>query len=184
MFVDVLSKGSSKNSDAIYSNWFNGKDGVIVCHENDKSRDSDPPSLWPSEAIWQSFVMAADKEQTSPSELRYVFRHNVKNHCTRMVIWQAARENDAISPMHEKGHREYLPLDEGFFALLGSVNGSSTTRMLLDHKKDICHKTIEKIIVLPCKHAAEVHDFEKQRTFMLVHQTLHLRTSGRVLRYR
>ena len=167
-FVDVLGKGSGEESDAIYSNWFNGNDGVIVCHENDKGRDSDPPSLWPSEAIWQSFVMVADKEQTSPSDLRYVIRHSVKNERTRMVIWQAAREN-AIFPMLENGYREYLPLDEGFFALLGSVNGSSTMRMLLDHKKHIGHKTVEKIVVLPCTHhAADVNDFRKHRSFMLV----------------
>ena len=79
MFVDVRNKGSGKDSDAIYSNWFNGKDGVIVFHENYRGRDSDPPSLWPSEAIWQSFVMVADKEQTSPSDLRYGMRHSVKN---------------------------------------------------------------------------------------------------------
>ena len=168
IFVDVLSKGSSGGSDAIYSNWFYGKDGVIVCHENDKRRDSDPPSLWPSEVIWQSFVMVTEKEQTSPSDLRCVIRHSVKNYRTRMVTWQAAREN-AIFPVHEDGHREYLPLDEGFFALLGSVNGASTMRMLLDHKKHIGHKTIEKIVVLPCAHdAADVYDFSKHRSFMFV----------------
>lgn len=32
---------------------------------------------------------------------------------------------EASSPMGEKGYREYLPFDEGFFALLGSVNVSS-----------------------------------------------------------
>ena len=85
-----------------------------------------------------------------------------------MVIWQAAREN-AISPMHENGYREYLPLDEGFFALLGSVNRSSTMRMLLDHKKHIGHKTIEKIVILPCAYRADdVNNFEIHRSFMLV----------------
>ena len=167
-FVDVRRKGSSQNSNAIYSNWFNGKDGVIVCHENNRRRDSDPPCMWPSEVIWQSFVMVADEEQTSPSDLRCIVRHSVENHCTRMVIWQAAREN-ANSPMHDNGYREYLPLDEGFFALLGSVNGASTMRMLLDHKVDLGHKTIQKIVVFGCLNgAAEVDDFAKHRSFMLV----------------
>ena len=167
-FVDVRSKGSGEYSNPIYSNWFNGKDGIIVCHENYRDRDSDPPSLWPSEAIWQSFLMVADKEQTSPSDLRLVMRHSVKNERTRMVIWQAAPE-DAMLPMQEDGYREYLPLDEGFFALLGSVNGSSSMRMLVDHKKQIGHKTIEKIVILPCAYgAADVHNFEKHRSFMLV----------------
>ena len=85
-----------------------------------------------------------------------------------MVIWQAARES-ATSPMHENGYREYLPLDEGFLALLGSVNGSNTMRMLLDHKNHVGHKTIEKIVVLPCANdAADVDDFQKHRSFVLV----------------
>ena len=33
-----------------------------------------------------------------------------------------------------------IPLDEGFSALLGGVNGSSTMRMLLDHKQHVGHK--------------------------------------------
>ena len=167
-FVDVRSKGSSRGSDIFYSNWFSGKDGVIVCHENDRRMDSDPPCMWPSEIIWQSFVMVADDEQTSPSDLRCIVRHSVKNHFTRMVIWQAAREN-ANSPMHDNGYREYLPLDEGFFALLGSVNGASTMRMLLDHKVHIGHKTIQKIVVFGfLNNAADVDDFAKHRSFMLV----------------
>ena len=75
----------------------------------------------------------------------------------------------ATSPMHENGYREYLPLDEGFFALLGSVNGSNTMRMLVDHKRHVGHKTVEKMVVLPCAHgAADVDDFKKQRSFVLV----------------
>ena len=166
-FVDVRRKGSSQSSDTIYSNWFNGNDGVIVCHEDDRRRDSDPPSMWPSEVIWQSYVMVAAEEQACPSDLSFIVRHSVKNHCTRMVIWQAARE-DAISPVGEEGYWEYLPFDEGFFALLGSVNGSSTMRMLLDHKVHIGHKTIQKIVVFGCLNAADVDDFETQRSFMLV----------------
>ena len=53
--------------------------------------------------------------------------------------------------------------------MLGSVNGSSSMRMLLDHKKHIGHKTIEKIVILPCAYgAADVNGFEKHQSFMLV----------------
>ena len=137
-----------------------------MCNENFKERDSDPSSLWPSEAIWQSFTMIADREQSNPSDLRHIIRNNVINECTRMVIWQAARA-DATFVNREDGHREYLPFDEGFFALLGSVNGSSTMRMLLDHKAHLGFMTIEKIVVFPCK-PADVNNFEKSRSFMLV----------------
>ena len=85
-----------------------------------------------------------------------------------MVIWQAARA-EATFANREDGYREYLPLDEGFFALLGSVNGSSTMRMLLDHKAHIGFQTIERIVVLPrARGTADVHDFQKSRSFMLM----------------
>lgn len=96
-----------------------------------------------------------------------IARHGVQNERTRMVIWQAARE-PAISPTREDGYREYLPPDEGFFALLGSVNGSSTMRMLIDHKGRIGYKTVMKIIVFGCNSAADTGDFRKHRTFMIV----------------
>ena len=40
--------------------------------------------------------MVADKEQTSTSQLRYVFRHSVKSHLTRMFTWRAARESTIV----------------------------------------------------------------------------------------
>ena len=113
-----------------------------------------------------SFV-SAEKEQTSPSRLRMIVRHGVVNERTRMVIWQAARE-PAMSRTRQDGYKEYFPPDQGFFALLRSVNGSSTMRMLLDHKDRIGYKTVMNIIVFACNSAADADKFEKHRTFMIV----------------
>ena len=51
MFVDTQRKGTSRHADATYSNWFNGKDGVTNFHENDRTVNNEPPSLWPSHVI-------------------------------------------------------------------------------------------------------------------------------------
>lgn len=69
-FTLLHSRGmkTKRQTDAIYSKWFNGKDGVIV-HPENRRRDNDPPDSWPSDVIWRSFLMAAEKEQSSHSHL-------------------------------------------------------------------------------------------------------------------
>ena len=47
-----------------------------------------------------------------------------------------------------RGHVEYSPLDNGFYALLGSPNGKTIMRMLLDHKSHIGYKTVERIVLV------------------------------------
>ena len=166
-FVEIPNKIQKNSNDAAYSNWFSLREGVIICHENDKRRDTHPPDLWPSEIIWQSWAMTVEKENVELSSLRSIIRDSLVNINTRMIIWQAARE-DAIFPVGENGSRQYLPLDPGFFALLGSVNGCSTMRMLLDHKVQTGFKTVERIVVFPCVEAADVDDFGKSRSFIIV----------------
>ena len=46
------------------------------------------------------------------------------------------------------GYVEYSPLDSGFYAFLGTPNGASTVRMLLDHKDELQGRLIDKIVVL------------------------------------
>ena len=53
-----------------------------------------------------------------------------------MYIWHAAKFSTSTreGPHH---YREYTELDQGYHAILGSVNGASTMRMLLDHKAQL-----------------------------------------------
>ena len=37
---------------------------------------------------------------------------------------------------------EYNKLDDGFYAILGSVHGASTIRMFMDHRQVSCFKTV------------------------------------------
>ena len=85
IYVDVESKGAD---DVAYRNRFNAKDGAILNIENIKERDKNPEGrrLWPSEAIWQSFLLAAKKEEVDPSNLRLIARHCIVNRSTQMVI--------------------------------------------------------------------------------------------------
>ncbi len=65
-----------------------------------------------------------------------------------------------------RGHREYYPEDEGFKDLLGSPNGRTMMRMLLDQKSEIGYKTVGRIILVGHKDP----DLTKAetRTFLVV----------------
>ena len=54
-YIDVRSVVAKSYSDAAYSNWFDAYKGIIVCNENFKERDKNPPDskLFPSELLWQ-----------------------------------------------------------------------------------------------------------------------------------
>ena len=135
---------------AAYSNQFDAKSGVIVCSENFKSGDSNPPErkLWPLEVLWQSWVEAARVQNSRTSNLKAVVRWNVVNDDTKAVIWSAAKLSTSTRENLEDHSREYTNSDDGYFAILGSINGASTMRMLIDHKADIKYRTVEKVFVL------------------------------------
>jgi hypothetical protein len=91
-FVDVRSQGTTNFDDAVYSNRFNPRHGIILAIENDKSRDTNPPEqrLWPSEALWQSYRLVAENERILLSNLRIIGRHCVVNRSTKNAIRCAA----------------------------------------------------------------------------------------------
>ncbi|KAK2803298.1 hypothetical protein FQN51_003716 [Onygenales sp. PD_10] len=135
VFVEVESPVSEL---VAYSNYVDGKNGVILCNENNKYSDWNPTDkkLWPSEALWQSW---------KSSNLRVIVRYVIVNECTQRVIWQAHR----ASGSGPESYREYNEFDKGYYTILGSTNGVSTMRMLIDHKRDIGYRMVDKGIVLP-----------------------------------
>ena len=88
------------------------------------------------------------------------------NEETKQIIWESLKHSSATREGPIRGHVEYTPLDNGFYALLGSPNGKIMMRMLLDHKSHIGYKTVERIILVGDK---DLDLSEAQvRTFLLV----------------
>ncbi|KAI9849461.1 MAG: hypothetical protein M1837_004081 [Sclerophora amabilis] len=132
-----------RTEDAVYSNQFNGKDGAIL--NSDKNPEGQ--RLRPSEVTWQSFLLAAERDQVQASSLRVIVRNFVINRMTRLAIWQSARESTSVDEeVPDLGKRVYSARDDGFYAMLGSVNGASTMRMLLDHKQEIGYRTVDRVV--------------------------------------
>jgi len=79
---------------------------------------------------------------------RVFVRYFVINESTQRVIGEAFKHCSHTREGPERGRIEYTTQDQGFYALLRSVNGKSTMRMLLDHKSHIGYRTVEKVIVI------------------------------------
>ena len=63
------------------------------------------------------------------------------------VIFETSRTSTATVEK-EDNHKEYTDVDDGFYALLGSVLGKSTMHMLLDHKSEIGYGLVDRVILL------------------------------------
>jgi len=166
-YVEVRSAGTSRFDDAAYLNYADGRSGVIVCSENYKHRDENPPNerLWASEVLWQSWVKVVNVQRTRPSDLQAIVRFRVVNRSTMQVIWRAAI-NSTCTREADHHHREYTELDQGYYAILGSINGASSMRILLDHKTEIGYRTVERVIVLGDKQLTLA--VPEHRSFILV----------------
>jgi hypothetical protein len=63
-------------------------------------------------------------------------RSSVGNLSARRTIWYAARRSTCLIEDSSSGYIEYTqPLDEGFYAILGSENGANSMRLLIDHRE-------------------------------------------------
>ena len=171
-FIAVRPAGTTPFDDAIYSNRFNAKHGAIVNMENYKNNDTNPPAqrLWPSEVVWQSFLHVAAYDKIRPPALRVIVRDTVVNDLTKSAIWQAQRFSTS-APLHKsnrmaKGYTRTLTMV--FMPSLGSPNGASTMRMLLDHKAQIGYRVVDRVIVQECKTMDDIEDYRKSRTFIIL----------------
>ncbi|OAL55022.1 hypothetical protein IQ07DRAFT_283986 [Pyrenochaeta sp. DS3sAY3a] len=119
-YVDVRSAGNSE--DCAYCNWFDPAHGLIVCNENIQSRDETPDDkrLWPSEVLWQCWKSTALGAEKRASDLSAIVRLNIVNEASKIAIWQAFKHSSS-SGIDEHNQVEYTRLDNGFYAILGTI---------------------------------------------------------------
>lgn len=165
-YVDVQNKDDKDWSKTFYSNHSHGKDGVIVAAENFKELDKNVlgRTLFPSEVLWQPYLLATEETGASPANLKLVMRHCFVNKSTLSII-RHAEENSTCTGLKspDLGGRIYA----GYFAILGSPNGASTARMLLDHNSEIGFRKIDKVEVLACGDVEQMGNPEKARTIAI-----------------
>ncbi len=137
-----------KDEDAISLNWFDARNGVVIANMNDKRKDETPDDgrLFPSEIIWQSWCRMAHRQSIPVSNLRVIVRLFVINKSSKRVIEETLLHSSCTRG--ETTHFEYTEADQGFYALLGSINGASSMRMLIAHKEALGFRTVERVVVL------------------------------------
>ena len=135
-------------SNLIYLNWFDAGNGVVIANMNNKTNDDSPADerLFPSEILWQSWCRVSSRLSIPVSNLRVIVRLFVVNEESKRVIEETLLHSSCTR--EETTHCEYTDGDEGFYALLGSINGASSMRMLIDHREALGFRTVERVVVL------------------------------------
>ena len=153
--------------DAIYINWFDPANGVVIANFNNKDKDMAAPEdkIFPSEILWRSWVKVAEKSSVPLSKLRVVVRYFITNEASKAVIKDTWAYSDCTRD--EEFHRELTDTDPGFFAVLGSINGYSTMRMLRDHRQAVGFRTVERVLLLKTEDR-EIPKDDKAPTFMML----------------
>ena len=147
-YVSAIPKVDGKDDSAIYTNWIDGRNGVAIVNLMDKTRDknAEEDKFFPSEIFWQSWSRVATRHSSPLSSLRAVAQYFVTNSMSQTVA------ADVLAHSHvtrdEDEHLEYTELDDGFYAVLGTVNGASTMRTLMDHRQALRFKTVEKVVLV------------------------------------
>lgn len=130
----------------------NPKHGIIVAHDNlspiEATKDAglDDDGTIPGLKFWSDVAFLQWQSRASEdSELKYVLRYDVLNLKTGFVV-EAINVANGADTMPWPGVDYDAGSDQGR-ALLGTPNGSSVAYMLVQHKRRLGHKTVEKITV-------------------------------------
>ena len=130
-YVEFVSAVPSalREEDTIYTNWFDPRNGVVIANLNDKTKDfsAEEDKIFPSEILWQRWCLVANRNSVLFSNLRAIVRYFVANKPSQRVIKDVL--NHSSSSQDVEDYVEYTELDNGFFAVLGSVNGASSTEV-------------------------------------------------------
>ena len=148
---EFVTVSSSPIDDPAYNNWYNARQNCILHYSNYKRQDTNPANqrLFPSEVIWQSWLLVGQRfPNIKPSSLRMIARCCVVNLSARRAIWYAARRSSCLYEDCSSGWAVYTKDDEGFYAILGSDNGASSMRLLIDHKHELGRRIVERIVVV------------------------------------
>ncbi|KAF1842229.1 uncharacterized protein K460DRAFT_358868 [Cucurbitaria berberidis CBS 394.84] len=127
--------------------------GTIVAYDNispmealkeSGNYDAQVPMIkyWSDIAFLQWDLM---KKQNADSDLRYILRYNVVNNLTNSMVDTINLENGTETKAWPG--TSYDATSKEGQALLGTPNGSSVAYLLIQHKNQLGHKTVEKITV-------------------------------------
>ncbi|KAF2238239.1 hypothetical protein EV356DRAFT_552302 [Viridothelium virens] len=151
-----------------FENAFNPKDGVLLCHRNDKPKRTAydgagrevhlhiPQPLYWSDLIFPQWEHFAEQAGCDARNLRYVFRSRITNDLTKKIIRRAIRAkintssstqaSGDLSTRTWPGHTFRTDSDEGR-ALLATPNARGIALGMIDRPEKYHGRVIEEIQV-------------------------------------
>lgn len=84
--------------------------------------------------------------------------HIINGYIKDMVFETIRVSTSTFEKSH--GHKEFTDIDDGFYALLGSVLGNSSMHMLLDHKAEIGYRSVDRVVLFGRKDLKSDKDTE------------------------
>ena len=138
----------------------------LMIFKIDKSRDVNEvrDRIFPCEVGWQSFLLAARLEKTEAPVLKGIIWSFVVEEQTKTILNRATAH---FGSRFRRQEREFYPGDPAFYAILGSVLGILTMRMLTDHKRIIGYRTVVKVVLFG-HDPAKVFERSNARSVMIV----------------
>ena len=167
-FVDVCTP-SRRNWDVAYSYHISACTGLLLVNQASKDHDVNPSKrrLKPSEVAWQWFLLGAERDRVRPARLQCIVLYHIVNFDTKKVIYETIRSSTSTFEK-DFGYKEYTDLDDGFYALLGSVLGKSMMQMLLDHKAEMGYRSVDRVILLGKRGIDPAEQWDLARNFLIV----------------
>ena len=114
---------------------------------------------------------SSERKRTTNRAARY---HNAfrRGKSDSNGLYEAARSSSCTRE-DANGYKEYTKHDNGFFAILGSVSGNSAAHIILEHKKEIGYRTVERIVIFGKKDEDEdghkdEDEYGKAKSFMIL----------------
>ncbi|KAL8959198.1 MAG: hypothetical protein Q9183_005679 [Haloplaca sp. 2 TL-2023] len=140
-------KGPTNQATAIFWNNISPVDNAIIAFSNDRGGDEEEgedrsPDNW-SDMVWWLWLRACSTGEGDTAALSQIFRYNVDNDATKDILQEVLgdKEDEVVTLEPDDEESE----DNGFWALLGSPNGTGMIHMVGDHKKALNGKGIKNI---------------------------------------
>ena len=163
-WVDISSP-NTKDPDLAYSHHVSHDAGLLLVNEIHKDCDKSRPGqrFNPSEMAWQSSLLGIEQDGVQLSTLRCIVVSHIVNDNTKNGISETTRvSTSTLSKEH--GHKEFTEVDDGFYALLGSVLGKMAMHMLLDHKAEMRYRSVDRLVLVVKKNL----DPSNARSFVIL----------------
>ena len=135
-------------TNALLCQVINISDGIIVAYDNftaqgvnGRKGSSVPPLNHWSDIAYLQWLSKAEPD----SNLRFVLRYNVINDGTCFAL--DFMESHCGFALTQWPGTTYYPGSNEFNALLGSPNGQGVAHMLIQHRKQLGHRAVEKVII-------------------------------------